>query len=158
MNIEIVLIGFEHKSVLMQLMELYDYEFTEYDNRDVNEHGLYGYKHIDDYWNEKGRYPYFIKVDGKIAGFVLISSPERYSVSEFFVMLKYRRKGIGMQVMAEIFDRHKGDWEIGYWKSNIRASKFWKAVVEKYTNGNYQTFEEDDENDKHGGFVFSNKT
>ncbi|MCL2773679.1 MAG: GNAT family N-acetyltransferase [Oscillospiraceae bacterium] len=156
MNVELVLIGIEHKSVLMQLMELYDYEFTEYDNRDVNEHGYYGYKHIDDYWNEKGRYPYLINVDGKIAGFVLISTPERYSMSEFFVMLKYRRKGVGMQVMSEVFKRHAGDWDIGYWKSNERASKFWKSVVDKYMPDNYQTYEYEDERNKHGGFLFSN--
>lgn len=155
MNIELILMGIEYKSVLIQLMELMDYEWTEYDDRDVNEHGYFGYSHIDDYWNEEGRYPYLIKVDGKIAGFVLVATPERLSVAEFFIMLKYRRKGVGMRVMSEVFDRHRGDWEISYWKKNIRASKFWKSVVDKYMPDKYQIYEYEDEDDKHEGFLFS---
>ena len=161
MNVEVKLMGIEHKSVLIQLMELMNYEWTEYDNRDVNENGYYGYSHIDDYWNEDGRYPYFIKVDGKIAGFVLIATPpsrfpERYCVAEFFVMLKYRRQGIGMQAARKALDCHRGNWEISYWKKNMRAAKFWQAVVDKYTPNNYQTFEYEDEDDEHEGFLFSN--
>ena len=39
---------------------------------DVNDDGAYGYRYLDHYWTEEGRYAYFIKVSGKLAGFVMI--------------------------------------------------------------------------------------
>ena len=134
----------DDKSLLVRLMELYNYEFTAYDNTDINEYGYYGYDHIDDYWNEEGRYPYLIRVDGKIAGFALVCPHCKFidgdnvrSIGEFFVMIKYRRMGIGLQVATELFNRHKGTWEVCYLRNNIPASNFWKKVVEQYTNNHY---------------------
>ena len=143
-QITLHLMGVNDKSLLVRLMELYNYEFTAYDNADINEYGYYGYDHIDDYWNEEGRYPYLIRVDGKIAGFALVCPHCKFidgnnarSIGEFFVMIKYRRMGIGLQVATELFNRHKGTWEVCYLRRNIPASNFWKKVVEQYTNNQY---------------------
>ena len=38
---------------------------------DVNVEGNYGYEYLDCYFEEENRYPYFIKVDGKLAGFAI---------------------------------------------------------------------------------------
>ena len=117
MEIKIEPILIEQKSVFMQLMELYMYDFSLYSNDDVNEYGYFGYSHIDDYWNEYGRFPHFIRVDGRIAGFVLVRScceynelPNPHNIAEFFVLQKYRRLGIGKFVASQIFDMHKGGW------------------------------------------------
>ena len=53
------------KPVLCQLLELYAYDFSEYDDADLNEYGRYGYTYFENYWTEKSRHPFFIKVDGK---------------------------------------------------------------------------------------------
>ena len=166
MNVEIVLMEYAQKSVLRQLLELYTYEWTEYADWDINEHGYFGYPYVDNYWNEPERYPYLIKADGKIAGFALIcphceyrAEADAHCIGEFFVMLKYRRKGVGMQAAMKLFEKHKGNWEITYWKKNVRAAKFWLTVVDRYAPDNYQTCEYDDVNGKgikHGGFLFSN--
>ena len=37
MNIELILMKEEDKSLLVRLMELYNYEFTRYDDEDINE-------------------------------------------------------------------------------------------------------------------------
>ena len=68
MNISIEPILIEQKSVFIQMMELYNYDFSEFSDDDINEYGYFGYPRIDDYWNEEGRYPFFIRVDGKLAG------------------------------------------------------------------------------------------
>ncbi len=161
MNITLHLMSVEEKPLLVRLMELYNYEFTTYSNDDINEYGYYGYDHIDDYWNEEGRYPYLIRADGKIAGFALICPHCDYRdeknvrcFGEFFVMLKYRRMGIGKQVAAQLFDRHRGHWEVCYWKNNIPAGLFWKKVVEEYTNGNYRIC--GTEGNHNCGFLFDN--
>lgn len=63
----------EDRNTMMNLLEKYLYEFSQWDKADVNENGLYGYEYLDCYFEEENRYPYFIKVDDKIAGLVLIS-------------------------------------------------------------------------------------
>jgi len=95
---ELVQVQEEEKSVLQQLLELYAYDFSEYDGADLNEHGYYGYTYLDHYWTEAGRSPFFIKVDDQLAGLVLVSDyryvatdPATRSIAEFFVMRKYRR-------------------------------------------------------------------
>ena len=161
MDVTLQLMGVDEKSLLIRLTELYNYEFSQFSNDDVNEYGYYGYSHIDDYWNEEGRFPYLIRVDGKIAGFALICPHCNYRreqnarcFGEFFVMLKYRRMGIGLKVATQLFDKHRGSWEICFWKNNLPASQFWKKVVEKYTNNHYRICGTQDSREI--GFTFEN--
>lgn len=161
MEIRLELMCVEQKSLLVQLMELYMYEFSVYENIDISEYGYYGYGHIDDYWNEDGRFPYLIRVDGKIAGFALIcphcnyiSGENARCIGEFFIMLKYRRKGIGLYVATQLFNIHPGFWEICYLRNNLSAAMFWKKVVEQYTNNVYEVC--GTERDYMIGFTFHN--
>lgn len=147
MNISIEPILLEQKSVFIQMMELYKYDFSEFSGDDINEYGYFGYPRIDDYWNEEGRYPFFIRVNGKLAGLVLVRScceyndlPNPHSIAEFFVMKKYRRKGVGKEVAMKTFDMFPGGWEVSQWKNNLPAQSFWKQVINEYTQGNYNTF------------------
>ena len=70
--VEIVDVTLQEKETLKNLLEKYLYEFSQWDKNDVNESGLYGYEYLDCYFTEEHRYPYFIKVNGNIAGFSLI--------------------------------------------------------------------------------------
>ena len=157
-RITLQLMSVEDKLLLARLLELYHYEFTAYTDADISEYGCYGYDHIDDYWNEEGRYPYLIRVDGKIAGFALVCPHCNFikgenvrSIGEFFVMIKYRRMGVGKKVAKEIFDRHKGTWELCYLKNNVSSLEFWKNVLSEYTNDCYSVC---GENDRVIGFTF----
>ena len=145
MNIEIVPAEKKHMSVLRQLMELYLYDFSEFTKADVNEHGFYGYSFLDLYWLDPKRHPFFIKVDGNLAGFVLIGTSYcRYTTNnkannmgEFFVMRKYRRRNVGNFAAKYIFDLFKGEWEVKVLRDNKPALAFWKKVINEYTNDNY---------------------
>ncbi len=147
MDIRVEPILLEQKSVLIQMMELYNYDFSEFSQDDLNEYGYFGYAHIDDYWNEEGRHPFFIRVDGKLAGLVLVRSccehndlPNPHNIAEFFVMKKYRNNGVGRAAAVKVFDRFPGSWEISQWTNNLPAQRFWQKVVAQYTHGNYRTF------------------
>lgn len=151
MQIEIEKIGIEQKPVLRNLMELYRYDFSEFDQDDVSDFGLYGYEYIDHYWIEGGRHPFFIKVDDKLAGFVLIrqvhsfdNTNEINSISEFFVMKKYRGKGIGKTTAFKIFDMFSGEWKVAEIEENKPAQIFWRKVILEYTKGNFEEIREDD--------------
>ena len=147
MNIEIVPVSIEEKEILKNLLEKYDYEFSQYDKRDVNTLGLYGYKYLDFYWTEEKRWAFFIKVDGNLAGFVMVNDfPEAnektdYSLAEFFVMYKYRRCGVGKYAAFAVFDMFKGKWQLKRHPKNIGSVYFWNNVVNEYTKGNYKLIE-----------------
>jgi len=140
------------KTVLRNLMELYAYDFTEFDGCDVDVHGLYGYHRLDHYWTDEGRFPFLVRVDGKLAGFVLVRTLEEpadgptHSIAEFFVLKKYRRQGVGRAVAQRVFDPFPGAWSVSQIASNRPAQAFWRKVIAEYTHGEYgETWQDDDE-------------
>lgn len=68
----------DEKPILRQLLELYEYDFSEFEGTDVGPHGFYGYRYLDHDWTEPDRHPYLIRVDDNLAGFVLVN---RHTVS-----------------------------------------------------------------------------
>ena len=145
MQIELSPVEETQKSVLRQLVELYEYDFSEFDQNDINEFGYFGYKYLDYYWTEEGRAPFFIKVNGSLAGFVLVNDycylvkeAGAKSIAEFFVMRKYRRQGIGKTAAFIIFDRYPGHWEVIQQEDNVPSIQFWELVVNEYTRGRFQ--------------------
>jgi len=141
----------EEKEILKNLLEKYMYEFSQYNNLDVNNLGLYGYSYLDNYWTEENRFPFFIRANGKLAGFVMVNDyPEvkmdtNYTMSEFFVMYKYRRCGIGKYTMKYILDKFKGKWQLRYHPKNEISQKFWIKTISDYTKGKYEIMENNPE-------------
>ena len=141
----------EEKEILRNLLEKYAYEFSQYDNKDVNNIGLYGYDYLDNYWTEENRFPFFIKVDNKLAGFVMVNDyPEirietNYTMSEFFILYKYRRLGIGKYVVKNILNKYKGKWQLKYHPKNKASERFWIKIIDEYTKSNYQIIENNKE-------------
>ncbi|MCR8843306.1 GNAT family N-acetyltransferase [Paenibacillus sp. SC116] len=144
MHVECIRASIEHKDVFKNLMQLYIYDFSEFIKCDVEEDGLFGaYPYLDSYWeDESHRFPYIIKQEGKYAGFILVrfvESEERnfFTIAEFFVMKKYRKAGIGRAVAKQVFNSHKGSWEVFQMESNRPAQLFWNKVIDEYTNGQF---------------------
>ncbi len=144
MKFELVPVRAEEKEILRNLLEKYEYEFSQYDNCDVNALGLYGYSYLDCYWTEKNRWAFFFKADGKLAGFAMVNNyPESgektdYGMAEFFVMHKYRRCGLGKWAAFQLFDKFPGTWYFKRHPGNIPSVYFWDRVVAEYTNGNFR--------------------
>ena len=140
MRTDIIPARIDDKPILQNLMELYLYDFSEIDHAEVNAHGRFGYGHLDHYWTEKGRYPFLVHVDRHLAGFVLVRVREDLTecIAEFFVMRKYRNKGVGQEVARRIFDRFPGKWEVEVMAKNTEAQAFWRKVLAVYTNGNFR--------------------
>lgn len=145
MKIEVWQCPIDQRNVLRNLLELYQYDFSEFESEDVNEDGLYGYKYLDYYWTVPGHFPFLIKVDGRLAGFALVREvaeevaqrPSYYKISEFFILKKYRQEGIGKQAAFYLFDLFPGTWEVAELETNLPAQFFWRKVIAAYTNSNY---------------------
>ena len=142
MKIEVSPASVDDKSLVQRMMELYQYDISEFENSDLDSHGCFGYSYLDHYWKEKGRHPFIVRVGGKLAGFVLVNrhtylSGNEWSIAEFFIMRKYRRRGIGKAVAFHIFDQFRGKWEVQEVEANVPAQRFWRKAIAEYTGGHY---------------------
>lgn len=145
MKVELKQVSIDEKEILRNLLEKYEYEFSQYDGKGVNNLGLFGYEYLDYYWTEKNRWAYFILADDKLAGFVMINDfPEAYDretdfqLAEFFVLYKYRCLGVGKQAFYQTLNIHKGKWQLKCHPANLTSQHFWENAIKKYTKGKYE--------------------
>ena len=146
MNITLEPVKIEERQILQNLSELFIYEGTQHSFIDVNDAGLYdALDDLDLYWTDENKHPFFIKVDGKLAGFVMVFDGRQieeiesdYAIDEFFIMYKYKRQGIGRYCLNHILDTFKGKWQIWFHPRNEAAKHFWTNTIDEYTGGKYE--------------------
>ena len=109
----------EDRDTVMNLLEKYLYEFSQWEKTDVNDKGLYGYEYLDCYFEEK----------------------TDFCLSEFFIMNKYRRKGYGKEAVFQVLNMHHGKWQLKRHPHNIGSVHFWNNVIAEYTKGNFRLVE-----------------
>ena len=133
------------KEIILNLMQLYTYELSFFEDETTNfqllDSGLYAMsKYIELYWKEENRHPYILKFNGNLAGFVLerFNEENHNEIAEFFVINKYRKLGAGTFMAKEMFKKYKGKWEIRTLLKNKRAQEFWRKVAKEASNGNYE--------------------
>ena len=147
MDIQLVEASIGDKSAVRNLMELYYHDLSEYSGKDVTDHGLFGYRYLDHYWTEPGRYPWLARVEGKLAGLALVRDVEEsgggtvHVMSEFFVLRKFRRRGVGRRLACRLFDRFPGRWRVEQEAGNHPAQVFWRSVIGEYTKGRFAEIE-----------------
>ena len=132
------------KEILQRLLELYQYDLSLLTDDDVDPFGLYGYSYLDRYWVEENRYPYLFLFRESLAGFALVNEvnwlPENdgaHSIAEFFVLKKYRRRGIGTAAAQYVINRFSGKWEIRILGENRSAIQFWRELINNLTSGQF---------------------
>ena len=149
MEIELVECERAAQPILDRLLQLYQYDFSEIEGGVVNDAGRYDYAHVDEYWTEPGCHPFLVKVGAELAGFVLVKEASYLGqaatrvIDEFFVMRKYRRRGVGREVARRVFDRLRGRWEMRETPHNVAAQAFWRTVVGEYTGGRFEEIVKD---------------
>ena len=125
-----------------RMMELYQYDLSDIWDQDLDVHGEYGWP-IDRYWRKAPSHAAFvILVEGRAAGFALVDDDvclegsQRW-LAQFFVLKKYRRRGVGERAACAVFDSLPGRWEVGQMAANTPALAFWRRVIGRYTRGRY---------------------
>lgn len=139
--VEVVRADLCDKPVIRRLLELDAHDHSEFDPREINDHGEFGYPYLDHYWTEPNRYPFLIRSGGHIAGFAFVgllpahedaagvASAETFSMAEFFVLRAHRRRGIGRRAARDLFRRFPGRWKVRQQPGNEPATSFWTAVM-----------------------------
>jgi predicted acetyltransferase len=160
MDIKIEPIEKGKKEILRNLFEKYDYELSQYTDQDVNDLGLYGFDYLDYYWTESNRYAFFIKINNKLAGFILVNDypairklETNYTMDSFFIMYRYRRQGIGKLSVKYILDKFKGKWQLNIIPKNKLSKDFWIKTIDEYTNGKYEIIENATHDDGYIGHI-----
>ncbi|ASS74234.1 hypothetical protein CIG75_04040 [Tumebacillus algifaecis] len=145
MRFELEKVTVERQEALLNLAEFYIYHFSQYKDIDVNEQGRWDFRPVLEFVEAEaeGRYAYFVRVEGKLAGFVLVNKDvdegvDVSMINEFFIMAKYRRQGLGQAVAIEVFNRFPGRWKVYELHNNEPAIAFWRRTIDVYTNNNYQ--------------------
>ena len=129
MQLEVIAAESRHEPVVRRLLELYQHDFSEFDDNDVDDHGEYGYDRLPDYWTDPARHPLLFRVDGRWAGFALVRLGAPNDMAEFFVMRKYRRHGIGLAAARAVFARFPGAWQVRQLETNPAATAFWRRAI-----------------------------
>jgi predicted acetyltransferase len=139
-HIEVLPASAEQSTILANLLELYAHDFSEFHDIDLGADGRFGYQSLSLYWSEPDRHPFLVKMDGKLAGLVLVKRGSEVSgdktvwdMAEFFVIRGYRRQGIGTQIAHEVWRRFQGAWEVRVMQSNTSAYHFWARAIPAFT-------------------------
>lgn len=139
-RIELTQAGPEHQRILENLLGLYIHDFSEFVPIDVGEDGRFGYPDLPLYWCEPSRMPFLARIEGKLVGFALVTrgpglraDGEVWDVSEFFVLRRYRDRGVGAEMAEEIWRLFPGRWQIRVRSHNLAGLKFWKSTIGKFT-------------------------
>jgi len=141
MNINLLPIEFNQKQVLVGMMQKYLHELATFCDIKVDKNGFFDLgPYFNLYWQEAQRHPFFILNGGSMTGFALVREYDCrcYEVAEFFVLQKYRRSGAGARAATTLFHQFNGSWRVCQHDNNVLAQLFWRNVIGRYTNGNFQ--------------------
>jgi predicted acetyltransferase len=150
-KISVVEAGRDDRATIEHLAQLYQHDFTEFDDNDVDATGRFTELDIDRFFDDDDRFAYLLRVDDHLAGFALVSDAWNilgegdHFMAEFFVMRKYRRSGVGTRFACELFDRHPGVWEVAQMRTNTPAQAFWRKLIAAYTSAEYTEHDIDDD-------------
>ena len=112
------------------------------------EDGLYDCVDFKKYWKDKNTFPFLIRYGDELAGFAIVDKKGSdtsvdFNMAQFFVLRKFKNKGIGSYVAKKCFDRFSGIWEVMVLPRNEGAYRFWRSTIRQYTNSNFIEYTKD---------------
>ena len=126
---------------MRRLVQLYIYDLGG-DQWNVDADGRFGSPAWHRrFWTRRGREHFVMRVGGRLAGFALVRDRAHFAgagvreISEFFVLRKYRRRGVGTRAARLLFARYPGRWEVAELSSNVGAQHFWRRVIKRCASG-----------------------
>ena len=144
----------EQKAALEHLIQLYVHDFSDFLTPERRAHlcedGRFpDFPGLESYWTQSDSAVWFIRVEGRLAGFALINRHSHsrraldFNVGEFFVARPYRRDSVGARAVVDLANRHPGWWETAVARRNIPAQRFWPRAIAKANVADVETLEGD---------------
>ena len=143
MDVSLLKIEKGARNILENLFHYYVYEMSDFlaIAPNSNGHFCFNKSQFDVYWESESHLPYFIYVNQELAGFVLIrkypSDPSINDIEQFFVLRKFKEKGVGKKAFKLVTQLISNKWQIRVLIENSRALHFWKSSVSNIVGQNY---------------------
>ena len=132
------------KPIMANLLNFYLHDFSEFGDDEIEAEGRFTYPILEQYWEDPNRYPFLIRASGVLAGFALVrilndprASNTIIDMTEFFVLRRFRRHGVGTTAACRLWDLFVGQWEVRVMVTNVNALPFWQKTINSYTRGSY---------------------
>ena len=134
---KVSLVPAEKYEYVKNLFQYYIYDMSEYTGWPPYENGTFDVSDsvtgLSDYWNKPNHFPYLIMVDDEVAGFSLVrkypDNDDYFDIGQFFILRKFKRKGVGEKAFKLSVSRHSGKWITRVLPNNLGAKKFWLKVI-----------------------------
>ena len=146
MQVELREIAIEQLPALQRMGSYYVYDMSEYVGEDPGwefpDTGDYECDDFRPYFDDPQASPFFIRVDGELAGFAIVNrrgatSEADYNIAQFFVLRKFKGRRVGAQAARQCFQRFRGVWDVMVIPQNAGAHAFWQRTISAFTNGDF---------------------
>lgn len=148
-KLELVPATIDDHPTIQNMGRFYVYDMTEYmgDDEDwkIPENGLFECIDFRKYWTQPDTFPFIVRKNKEIAGFVIIDKKGSenqvdFNMAQFFILRKFKKKGIGRGLAYQCFNRFVGVWEVMVMPKNEGAYRFWEKVIAAYTDNHFQEY------------------
>jgi predicted acetyltransferase len=153
-NMEVIPATPDQEPVLENLLELYTHDFSEFRDLELGEDGRFAYPFL---WFGPDRHPFLVRVDGKLAGFVLVNRETIWDMAEFFIVRGYRRRGVGTSIAHQVWRRFPGAWQVRVMESNHAAHSFWERAISEFSGETIHSAQEEKIGKRWHVFSFESK-
>jgi predicted acetyltransferase len=136
-------------AVVQNMGRFYAYDLSEYFGNEpgweMPENGLYECNDFKKYWETEHAFPFLVRYDNELAGFVIIDKKGSdatmdFNIAQFFILRKFKRRSLGRAVARQCFDKFCGTWEVMVMPGNEGAYHFWRSVIKAYTANNFTEY------------------
>jgi predicted acetyltransferase len=138
-HLELAAATAEDAPVLSNLLELYVHDFSEFLDLEIGDDGRFGFPPLEPYWSEPDRHAFLVKADGRLAGFVMVAtvtdnrdSGAVWDMAQFFILRRWRRRGIGTRAAHEVWRRFPARWQVRVMPENRPALDFWADAISAF--------------------------
>ena len=105
--------------------------------------GAYECDDFRPYFEQVQATPFFIQVEGELAGFAVVdrrgSTPDAdFNMAQFFIVRKFKGHGVGADAARQCFKRFSGTWDVMVIPENLGAHAFWQSTIARFTGGQYR--------------------
>lgn len=147
-NLTINLLKAELKDypTLQNLARFYVYDMSRYcgflPGWSCPETGLYVCYDLKKFFTQEHHHPFIIRVNNELAGFVFVNNKATmpdidWCISEFFVMAKFQKHGVGKEIAKQVWQQFPGRWELCVIPQNERGLMFWRKTIREFTDNQF---------------------
>jgi ribosomal-protein-alanine N-acetyltransferase len=149
--------------IIQNMASYYAYDVSEYmgwPQQNDGKHSI-GMDFIK-YWQAENTFPLIIKYQDELVGFVIIDKnvsdlSNDFNIAQFFILRKFKKKGIGRHIAFQCFDKFFGNWEVFVMPGNEGAYRFWRKIIKAYADNKFEEYTRTVNQFIRNVFVFSSR-